>query len=479
MGHAGPRARWAFGNIAHGCNSIIATRLALKLGDIVVTEAGFASDLGAEKFIDIKVPARPGSCHRWAVVVATVRALKMHAGVALTELPVEDVAAVRRGCDNLAKHGRERAPLRPGAGRRAQPFHRRHRDRGGGRAGDVPRLGRAGRGLARLGRGRRGDDGARSRPSSTPSRAPIARRSAFSIPTTCRWSARSRRSRRRCTAPTACVFCPRAAQKLARWQAMGHGRCPCAWPRRRTRCPTIRRKSVARATSRSRCATRGSAPAPASSSPTRATCSRCRDCRGAGRRGHGRGRHWQRHRVVLIGGRRGGRDQLDFGKSSRLLTLFSGPRSISVSSPCRTSTLRRHFGVRTFVSVNCTFRRDARKLVVSLAIGPDVIAHPLGRTTFAEGVEVYLESRERRRARAFVPDDPSVNAAVTDGLVLGRVGVGAGAGCSPRCVYSRRSSHSRATRASSDAANAWSTTHWNSRMASSRMSSHEAQIARP
>src|SRR5947209_3445778 len=81
--HGGP-----FGNIAHGCNSIIATRLALKLGEIVVTEAGFASDLGAEKFIDIKCRTA-GLVPSVAVVVATVRALKMHAGVALTELPVE------------------------------------------------------------------------------------------------------------------------------------------------------------------------------------------------------------------------------------------------------------------------------------------------------------------------------------------------------------------------------------------------------
>src|SRR5438874_8029342 len=96
--HGGP-----FGNIAHGCNSLIATRLALKLGDIVVTEAGFASDLGAEKFVDIK--ARTGGLTpSAAVIVATVRALTLHGGVALTELPVEDVAAVRRGCDNLAKH---------------------------------------------------------------------------------------------------------------------------------------------------------------------------------------------------------------------------------------------------------------------------------------------------------------------------------------------------------------------------------------
>jgi formate--tetrahydrofolate ligase len=96
--HGGP-----FGNIAHGCNSVIATRLALKLGEVVVTEAGFASDLGAEKFLDIKCRTS-GLVPSVAVVVATVRALKMHGGVALTELPVEDVAAVRRGCDNLAKH---------------------------------------------------------------------------------------------------------------------------------------------------------------------------------------------------------------------------------------------------------------------------------------------------------------------------------------------------------------------------------------
>jgi formate--tetrahydrofolate ligase len=96
--HGGP-----FGNIAHGCNSIIATRLALRLGEVVVTEAGFASDLGAEKFLDIKCRTS-GLVPSVAVVVATVRALKMHGGVALTELPVEDVAAVQRGCDNLAKH---------------------------------------------------------------------------------------------------------------------------------------------------------------------------------------------------------------------------------------------------------------------------------------------------------------------------------------------------------------------------------------
>ena len=96
--HGGP-----FGNIAHGCNSIIATRLALKLGEVVVTETGFASDLGAEKFFDIKCRTA-GLVPAAAVVVATIRALKMHGGVALADLGRPDVEAVRRGLDNLAKH---------------------------------------------------------------------------------------------------------------------------------------------------------------------------------------------------------------------------------------------------------------------------------------------------------------------------------------------------------------------------------------
>jgi formate--tetrahydrofolate ligase len=96
--HGGP-----FANIAHGCNSVMATRLGLKLADVVVTEAGFGADLGGEKFLDIKCRSaglRP-SC---AVVVATVRALKMHGGVARSALGTEDVAAVQRGIPNLARH---------------------------------------------------------------------------------------------------------------------------------------------------------------------------------------------------------------------------------------------------------------------------------------------------------------------------------------------------------------------------------------
>jgi len=96
--HGGP-----FANIAHGCNSVIATRTALKLGDYVVTEAGFGADLGAEKFFDIK--CRKAGLHpNAAVVVATVRALKMHGGVAKEDLGKENVEAVQKGCANLARH---------------------------------------------------------------------------------------------------------------------------------------------------------------------------------------------------------------------------------------------------------------------------------------------------------------------------------------------------------------------------------------
>ncbi len=96
--HAGP-----FGNIAHGCNSILATRSALALADIVITEAGFGSDLGAEKFFDIK--CRMGGLQpEAAVVVATVRSLKMHGGADKKSLSEENLAALERGLPNLEKH---------------------------------------------------------------------------------------------------------------------------------------------------------------------------------------------------------------------------------------------------------------------------------------------------------------------------------------------------------------------------------------
>ncbi len=96
--HGGP-----FANIAHGCNSVIATQTALKLGEYVVTEAGFGADLGAEKFMDIKC-RKAGLKPDAAVVVATVRALKMHGGVPRDQLRAENVAALEAGYANLARH---------------------------------------------------------------------------------------------------------------------------------------------------------------------------------------------------------------------------------------------------------------------------------------------------------------------------------------------------------------------------------------
>jgi len=96
--HGGP-----FANIAHGCNSAIATKMAMSLGDYVVTEAGFGADLGAEKFLDIKcrkTEIKPSA----VVIVATIRALKMHGGVAKKDLGVENVEALKKGFENLEKH---------------------------------------------------------------------------------------------------------------------------------------------------------------------------------------------------------------------------------------------------------------------------------------------------------------------------------------------------------------------------------------
>ena len=96
--HGGP-----FANIAHGCNSVIATKTALKLADYVVTEAGFGADLGAEKFFDIKC-RKAGLKPDAVVIVATVRAMKMNGGVARADLGQENVEAVKSGCSNLGRH---------------------------------------------------------------------------------------------------------------------------------------------------------------------------------------------------------------------------------------------------------------------------------------------------------------------------------------------------------------------------------------
>ncbi|MBR3844427.1 MAG: formate--tetrahydrofolate ligase, partial [Clostridia bacterium] len=96
--HGGP-----FANIAHGCNSVMATRMALKMGDYAITEAGFGADLGAEKFLDIKC-RMAGLTPSAVVVVATIRALKMHGGLAKTELAKENLEALEKGLPNLLRH---------------------------------------------------------------------------------------------------------------------------------------------------------------------------------------------------------------------------------------------------------------------------------------------------------------------------------------------------------------------------------------
>ncbi len=96
--HGGP-----FANIAHGCNSVTATKLALRLGDYAITEAGFGADLGAEKFLDIKCRVA-GLTPSAVVVVATIRALKMHGGVAKTDLNTENIEALEKGIPNLLRH---------------------------------------------------------------------------------------------------------------------------------------------------------------------------------------------------------------------------------------------------------------------------------------------------------------------------------------------------------------------------------------
>ena len=96
--HGGP-----FANIAHGCNSVMATQTALKLADYVITEAGFGADLGAEKFFNIKC-RKAGLSPDAVVLVATIKALKMHGGVAIADLATENVDALQKGCRNLERH---------------------------------------------------------------------------------------------------------------------------------------------------------------------------------------------------------------------------------------------------------------------------------------------------------------------------------------------------------------------------------------
>ena len=126
--HGGP-----FANIAHGCNSVVATTTALKLADYVVTEAGFGADLGAEKFIDIKC-RKAGLKPDCVVIVATIRALKMHGGVKKEDLKKEDLEGARSRHGQPAAPYREHQEIRPAGGGVDQPLLGRYRCRN--RSGD-------------------------------------------------------------------------------------------------------------------------------------------------------------------------------------------------------------------------------------------------------------------------------------------------------------------------------------------------------
>ena len=145
--HGGP-----FANIAHGCNSVVATTTALKLADYVVTEAGFGADLGAEKFFDIKC-RKAGLKPSAAVIVATVRAMKMNGGVKKEDLGKENVEAVKKGCANLGRHIENVQPVRRAGGGRDQPFLFRHRRRDPGDEGFRRLDGRGGDPVHALGQG--------------------------------------------------------------------------------------------------------------------------------------------------------------------------------------------------------------------------------------------------------------------------------------------------------------------------------------
>jgi formate--tetrahydrofolate ligase len=208
--HGGP-----FANIAHGCNSVIATQAALRMADYVVTEAGFGADLGAEKFFDIKC-RQAGLKPAAVVVVATIRSLKMNGGVAKSQLGAEDIGALRRGCENLGRHVENLRQFGvPPRSRRCAPSPKlwgwRSPFAGTGRKGGPAR--RSWR--------------ARSRLSSIPAPAGSRR----SMPTTCRCGARLRRSPGRFTEPNGSPPTRPSTSNCPDGARLASATCRCAWPR--------------------------------------------------------------------------------------------------------------------------------------------------------------------------------------------------------------------------------------------------------
>ena len=259
--HCGP-----FANIAHGNNSLVADRVALKLGDYVVTESGFGADMGMEKFFDIV--CRVGGLRPSAVVlVATVKALKHHGGE-----PDGGAAAIERGAANIFRHlgiirgfGLTRSSRstasRPTATRRSSSSGRSRSRTAPSRPRRTSRRARR-RGRGRAGRrGRRGDRASRRVRVRLPARRDRSRR-------------RSRRSRRRSTAPTASSFSGRS-EKIRAVHEAGLDRLPICMAKTHLSLSHDPRWRTLRPASPSRCATSAPTPAPAGSSRSAATCRRC------------------------------------------------------------------------------------------------------------------------------------------------------------------------------------------------------------
>jgi formate--tetrahydrofolate ligase len=255
--HGGP-----FANIAHGCNSVVATTTALKLADYVVTEAGFGADLGAEKFMNIKC-RKAGLAPDCVVLVATVRAMKMNGGVAKADLGTENVDAVVRGCANLGRHienvkgfgvpvvvainhfagdteAEIEAVTRFAAEQGSEAHLCRHWAEG---SKGIEELANRVAEIAESGR----------------------RNSRRSTPTRCRCSKRSRRSPGASIVPTRCWPTRRSATSCMPGRPRGMATCRSAWPRRSIPFRPTRTCAARRPAIRCRCARCGCPPARASS----------------------------------------------------------------------------------------------------------------------------------------------------------------------------------------------------------------------
>ena len=218
--HGGP-----FANIAHGCNSVLATTTALKLADYVVTEAGFGADLGAEKFIDIKC-RKSGLRPSAVVLVATIRALKYHGGADLKQINTENLGRPREGHREPRASREQRAQsLRAALRRVGESLHRGHRRGARAAREDDEEAGRAAGARAPLGRGRRRR--CRRRAQGGGDRRIRASRSSASSTTRSRRSGtRSRPSRRRSTAPPTSRRMRRSSGQIEKLQTDGYGHYP-------------------------------------------------------------------------------------------------------------------------------------------------------------------------------------------------------------------------------------------------------------